>query len=263
VFQVVTSLAAPDPPVHSESLRETLRMAAGMFRRPQPVTVAMVVLFAIIPFYLVIGVVVAGGPVNVPELALDAAVPLQPSWSVVYGSLFLAALLPGFVVHQQELLQRAILAYLALWLVSFICFLAYPTAAPLHAKVAGNGFFEWALLAIYGSDVHYNCFPSLHVAQCFLAAFVCYRVNRGVGAVTGVWAFFVGLSTLYTKQHYILDVIAGALLAYAAYLVFLRSYPRDAIPELDRRVAPVLAAGAFAAYGLMLVGFLFLYLYGG
>jgi membrane-associated phospholipid phosphatase len=79
-------------------------------------------------------------------------------------------------------------------------------------------------------------------------------VHRGVGVVAGVWAFFVGVSTLYTKQHYILDVIAGAFLAYAAYLVFLRSYPREAIPESERRLAPVLALGAFGTYGLAVAG---------
>ena len=76
-------------------------------------------------------------------------------------------------------------------------------------------------------------------------------MHRGVGAVAGVWASLVGLSTLFTKQHYIADVIAGAFLAYAAYLVFLRSYPREATPEVERRLAPVLALGALGAYGLM------------
>jgi hypothetical protein len=31
-----------------------------------------------------------------------------------------------------------------------------------------------------------------------------------------------------------------------AYAVFLRSYPREAVPELDRRVAPLLALAVLA-----------------
>jgi len=234
-------------------------MAAGLFTRPQPVTIPMVALFAIIPVYLVIGDLVSGGPVHAPELALDRAIPLEPSWSMVYVSLFLAALLPVFVVHQQELIRRVVLAYLSVWLVSYAFFLAYPTIAPRHGAVIGAGFSALALRTIYESDVQYNCFPSLHVAQCFLAALTCYRVHRGVGIVTGLWASFVGLSTLYTKQHYVVDVIAGAFLAYAAYLVFLRGYPRDATPEFERRLAPVLALGAFGLYGLTVAGLWLLY----
>lgn len=237
-----------------DSRRPSIRIALGLFKRPQPVTVPMIALFAIIPAYLVIGDFVSGGPVHAPAVALDHAIPLEPSWSMVYVSLSLAALLPVFVVHQQALVRRVILAFLSIWLVAYAFFLAYPTIAPRHDEVAGDGFSALALRAIYASDVQYNCFPSLHVAQCFLASLACYRVHRGVGLVAGGWAALVGLSTLYTKQHYVVDVIAGAVLAYGAYVVWLRGYPRDAIPELERRAAPILAMGAFGIYGLVVAG---------
>ena len=242
-----------------EQPRLTWRMAARVFTRPQPVTIPMVTLFAIIPFYLVIGAYIPGRTVHVPELALDRALPVLPAWSGVYASLFCAALLPVFVVHQQELVRRTIKAFLGIWLFSYACFLAYPTIAPDHPKLIVDGFATWALHTLWSSDVKYNCFPSLHVAQCFLAALICHRVHRGVGAVTLGWAFLVAVSTLYTKQHYIADAIVGTFLAYAAYLVFVRGYPREATPELERRLAPLLAAGAFATYGLFVVCWWFLY----
>lgn len=235
-----------------ESDRPSWSMVKRVFLRPQPVTIPMVMLFAIIPFYLYIGVLTRGRMTHVPELALDRVVPMESSWSLIYLSLFLAALLPVFVVHQQELVRRTIAAFLAIWLAGYACFLAYPTAAPQHAKVIGDGFSAWALRTIHSSDVPYNCFPSLHVAQCFLAALACDRVHRGVGAVALVWASLVGLATLFTKQHYVADVIAGVFLAYAAYLVFLRAYPRQATPESERRIAPLLALGAVGAYGIMI-----------
>jgi membrane-associated phospholipid phosphatase len=228
--------------------------ALELMTRPQPVTVPMVALFALIPFYLYIGELVRGGPLHVPELALDRAIPVVPAWSVVYGSLFLAALLPVMVVHQQELIRRTILAFLMAWLVSYAVFLAYPTVTSRPEEFAGDGFFDWTLRIIYESDIRYNCFPSLHVAQCFIAALVCHRVHPGVGAVAGVWAFFVALSTLFTKQHYALDVLGGMFLAGAAWLAFLRGYPRDAVPERERRLAPALALGAVGMYALAVIG---------
>lgn len=230
--------------------------------RPQPVTLPMVALFAIIPFYLYIGALVEGRILHVPELALDRAIPVEPAWSFVYGSLFLAALLPVFVVHQQELVRRTINAFLAIWLFSYVCFLVYPTIGSRPEEHAGAGFADWGLRLIYSVDHRYNCFPSLHVAQCFLAALACYRVHRGVGAVACVWALLVGVSTLYTKQHYVLDAIAGAIIGYVAYAVFLRSYPHDAVPALERRLAPVLAQGAVGIYALFVGIFWILYLIG-
>ena len=142
----------------------------------------------------------------------------------------------------QQLNNRTTLAY--------ACFLAWPTVAPTPTVVPGSGFSVAVLRVIYDSDIAYNCFPSLHVAQCFVAAFACQRVHRGVGAVSLVWAVLVALSTLFTKQHYVVDVVGGIALAGLAHLLFLRGHARETIPEHERRLAPILAAGAFLLYGI-------------
>jgi len=210
----------------------------------------------LVPFYIVIPELTSGRAVHVPALALDRIVPLQPTWALVYGSLYLfLILLPVFVVRQEEQIRRTFLAYLMVWIVAYVCFLVYPTMAPRPAKVIGEGFAVWGLRFLYSADPPYNCFPSLHVAHSFVSALTCYRVHRGVGIAAALCASFVGVSTLYTKQHYIADVITGIFLACAAYLVFLRSYPREAVPELDRRLAPVLALGFIGIHGLMVACF--------
>ena len=229
------------------------RAAARLFSRPQLVTFPMIALALIIPVYLLIGsALMRAHTLHAPAVALDSAIPVDPAWSVIYLSLFLAALLPVFVVHQQALIRRVIFAYLAAWLIAYGFFLAYPTICPRPEQaVAGKDFSSWLLRAIYSADVPCNCFPSLHVAQSFLAAFICYKVHRGIGAAAVVWACLVAASTLYTKQHYVVDVVTGAALGYGAYLAFVRSYARDATPAIERRLAPYLALGAVTTYGLL------------
>jgi membrane-associated phospholipid phosphatase len=121
--------------------------------------------------------------------------------------------------------------------------------------VPGTGFAAWSLRLLYTLDPPYNCFPSLHVAYSFVSALTCYRVHRGVGVVAVVWAALIGISTLYTKQHYVVDVVAGALSAWVAYLVFLRSYPSDAVAESDRRRAPWRALAVIGIFAVMVAGF--------
>ena len=65
----------------------------------------------------------------------------------------------------------------------------------------------------------------------------------------------VAVSTLFTKQHYIADVIAGLALAGAAYFAFLRGYARTAIPQLDERVVTVVMLGFAGFHALLLAGF--------
>jgi membrane-associated phospholipid phosphatase len=208
------------------------------------------------PLYFVIGELTRGRATHAPEIALDRALPLQPEWMLVYGSLYVfVVLLPLLVVHQQELLRRAMKAYLMVMMVAYVGFLLYPTIAPRPAHVLGDGFSAWGLRLTYSIDTPYNCFPCLHVAYAFVSALTCLRVHRGVGAVAALWAALIGVSTLYTKQHYLVDVIAGAFAAYLAYVLFLRTYPREAVPESDRRLAPFRALAVIGIFGVMIAGF--------
>lgn len=219
--------------------------------RPYRVTAPMVMLVSLVPFYIFIAQEVRGRTTYAPELALDRLVPLQPGWALVYGSLYLfLILLPVFVVCREEQIRRTVLAYLMVWITAYVFFVVYPTRAPRGDDVVGEGFGVWGLRFLYGADPPYNCFPSLHVAHSFVSALTCYRVHRGLGVTALMCASLVALSTLFTKQHYVLDVIAGAGLAWLAYLIFLRSYPSSEIPEIERRVAPALALVILGIVGL-------------
>ena len=63
------------------------------------------------------------------------------------------------------------------------------------------------------------CSPTWHVAHSFVSALSCWRVHRGVAVAAVLCASLVGVSTLFTKQHYVLDVMAGIVLALIAYAV--------------------------------------------
>ena len=226
-------------------------MVAQMLTRPYPVSIPMVLLVLLVPLYIFIPELTPGRILHAPELALDRVIPVRPAWALVYGSLYLfLILLPVLIVRQEEQIRRTVLAYLLVWITSYVCFLVYPTTAPRPVEVAGEGFASWALRSLYSADPPYNCFPSLHVAHSFVSALTCYRVHRGVGIASLVCASLVGVSTLYTRQHYILDVVAGVLLSTLAYALFLRNQFSVDFKQLDRRVAPVLALITFGISGL-------------
>ncbi len=206
---------------------------------------------SLVPLYFGIGAQTLGRPLHMPEVALDRAVPLQPEWMLVYGSLYVFVLLPLLIVRHEQLFRRAMRAYLMVLTVAYLGFVAYPTVAPWPAEVPREGFAAWCLRLQYSLDQQYNCFPSLHVAHSFVSALTCYRVHKGVGVAAALWASLIGVSTLYTKQHYFVDVVAGMLMACVAYGVFLRSYPRELVAARDLRLAPVRALSVIGIFGVM------------
>ncbi|HEX2342109.1 MAG TPA: phosphatase PAP2 family protein [Vicinamibacterales bacterium] len=238
-------------------------MAVRTLTQPYRVTLPMILLVSLVPFYLFIADMTRGRPQHAPELALDRLVPLRPGWALVYGSLYLFLfLLPVFVVRQQEQIRLTVLAYLMVWIAAYIVFLVYPTRAPRPEAVAGEGFMVWGLRFLYDADPPYNCFPSLHVAHSFVSALTSSRVHRGVGIAAVVCAALVGLSTLFTKQHYVLDVVAGVFLACVACVVFLRSFRFEKVPERDRLVAPFLALIVVGIVGLVFMCYVVAYTFG-
>lgn len=231
-------------------------MVTQSLARPYRVPLSLVLLVALVPLYILIPELFPPRHRHLPELAIDRALPLVPVWALVYGALYLfLILLPIFVVRQDPLVRRTVYAYLLIWLVSYgFFFVFYPTAAPRPARVVAEGFAAWGLRALYASDPPYNCFPSLHVAHSFVSALASHRVNRGLGVLATICAALVALSTLLTKQHYVVDVIGGVVLASVAYRVFIATHPREQIPVLDRRVAPALALCIAAGSTLVVAG---------
>ncbi len=210
----------------------------------------------LLPMYFVIGQWTSAWPHYQPFIALDAAMPLSPPWVGVYASLYLCGfILPLVVVRGQELFRQTMKAYLFVMLVSYAGFLLYPTTAPHAEAFVIDGFAAWSLQFLYDLDQPYGCFPSLHVAYSFVGALACYRMHRGAGIAAAGWAALIGVSTVYTKQHFVVDAIAGAIIGLLAYALFLRGRPFAAVAEIDQRLTPRRASYVAAAYALIVVAF--------
>lgn len=210
----------------------------------------------LLPMYFVIGQATAGDLQYQPFVALDHAMPSSPAWIFVYASLYFCAfILPLVVVRGDELFTQTMKAFLFVMLASYVGFWFYPTTAPRIERASVDGFAEWCLQSFYDIDQPYGCFPSLHVAYSFVGALACYRLHRGLGLAATAWAILIGVSTIYTKQHFVVDAIAGALLGAAAYGVFLRGRPREPVAPDFTDGAPRRALAVVGGYAAAIGGF--------
>jgi len=172
------------------------------------------------------------GPVTeMPWTAVDEWIPFQPGWLVPYLSLWVyVGIAPG--------LQRGLLPLLSygfwsgvLCLTGLAAFMLWPTRVPPATFDAG-GFPGFDLLQ--GIDAAGNACPSMHVA---IAIFTCCwieKILRGAGApwllrlANLAWFLAIAYSTVATRQHVALDVLAGGLLGGAFAWASLRWRPAEA-----------------------------------
>jgi hypothetical protein len=172
----------------------------------------------------------ASPPLQMPLTALDHAIPFQPGAAVAYVSLWLyVGIPPGLLLGVRPLIVYGLWAA-GLCVTGLACFYFFPTAVPplLPAQDAtGNAVF--ALLQ--GVDAAGNACPSLHVAAAMFSAVWIHRLLRAVGApatlrwVNAAWFLLIVHSTLATKQHVVLDVLAGAPLGLLFAWASLRWRP--------------------------------------
>jgi len=103
---------------------------------------------------------------------------------------------------------------------------------------------------LYGFDRPVNLFPSLHLAILVILSAAYHRHTRGVLRwVTLTWFGLIGLSTLLTYQHHVVDVAGGlALGVFCCYLIPERRAMHPA--TTNTRIGGWYAAGALVLGGL-------------
>ncbi len=169
-------------------------------------------------------------PVTVmPLTELDRMIPLQPGWLAAYVSLWVyVGISPGLFLTLRRLIAYGAWAG-AMCLSGLAVFYVWPNAVPPHGiDVSGHAGF--ALLQ--GVDAAGNACPSLHVASATFAWLWLRRQLAVLGSprrwqvVNLLWFAAITYSTLATKQHVVLDALAGLLLGGLFALASLRWGPR-------------------------------------
>lgn len=168
---------------------------------------------------------------EMPLLAIDAWIPVWGAAFPVYASLWVYVSLPAALLREFRPLILFGLWIGALCLFCLGIFWLWPTAVPATG-------IDWRLYPemamIKGVDASGNACPSLHVASAVFAAIWLTRIARDMGAGRLVpwliWLHCLAIlwSTLATRQHVALDVIAGTVVGAAFGVAGLRHALRHA-----------------------------------
>lgn len=135
-----------------------------------------------------------------------------------YATMFFLPLAVLLVLHARrrdaELRFTALSLQLAFY-IGFTVFLLVPARSPdvvyeFPTPLVGHGFFERSMAAWRSLQaVTYDAFPSMHTAISTLALVHAIRLRLRMWMVMLPIVVLLQLATLYLRQHYFVDVIAG------------------------------------------------------
>jgi membrane-associated phospholipid phosphatase len=160
---------------------------------------------------------------------LDAAIPFVPEMVIFYVYLFYPLVILTMLYFTFVEYEKGYALGWSLVLINAMAVLIYiifPVSTYwwrqnlLTNPLVGN-FWADQVYSVYAKDTSFNCFPSLHAAVSSICFYTWFqyskikpsRVTKGVMIAAFVIAAGVILSTLFVKQHYIADEVAGIVLA--------------------------------------------------
>ena len=186
------------------------RMSDALFER---VAMTLLAIGAFLP-YFAINRVTLGWPARDIAGPVDRLVPFDPVWELVYVSIYFYIFVLVTYIRDAWLFRRVVLSFCLIQFACYALFLAVPVGIGRPAALDLHGsFLEWGLVLNYTIDQPRNLFPSLHLANAFMASLLIYRVQRSTGAWALVWAVLIGYSTMAARHHFFADVVAGILVA--------------------------------------------------
>jgi membrane-associated phospholipid phosphatase len=163
---------------------------------------------------------------------LDNAIPFVPEMVLFYVYLFYPLVILTMLYFTFVEYKKGYALGWSLVLINSVAVLIYmvfPVSTywwrqDLLAHPLMGNFWAEQVYNVYAGDTSFNCFPSLHAAVSTISFYTWYqydkvkssRATKAVVIAAFIIATGVILSTLFVKQHYIADEVAGVALAWIA-----------------------------------------------
>ncbi len=164
---------------------------------------------------------------TVPATPIDDWVPFVPGFIWVYLSIAALVPLAPLLAETRTELRRYSWGLFLLCLPCFVTFALFPVDGPRPPIAPDHPLYRW----LVSVDRPSNSMPSLHAGLTVYSLLCAHRVLRGelsrivrtaLLSFWVAWGALIFYATLATKQHWFVDLPAGALLAYCAYALAWR-----------------------------------------
>lgn len=157
---------------------------------------------------------------------LDSYIPFNEYFVLFYISWYVYMFL-GFIYFifiDKNNFQRTCFYLFTGMFISLIIYFICPNGQSLRVNVYNDNLFQLMIHLIYSIDTPTNVCPSLHVYNSIMMYVSLYKSeifksHKILNVILFVLVIFICLSTLFIKQHAVIDVIGGIILCIIIYMI--------------------------------------------
>jgi membrane-associated phospholipid phosphatase len=168
-------------------------------------------------------------PARYFETKLDGLIKFEPRWVWIYSGLYYPMiLLAALSLPSWDAFARAVGCFLMLLAIQVAFFVSFPvaipaswrTSLPVYAARRDRPYSMRMLDLVWSYDKLRNSLPSMHVSVAMMVDLTIGANWPAAGYACALFPLLIAVSALKTKQHYVVDVIPGALLGAAVFYVW-------------------------------------------
>jgi membrane-associated phospholipid phosphatase len=164
----------------------------------------------------------------------EEKIPFMPFSILVYSLEYLLPIWLFVMISKREYILKIIIAFVAMVIIHVFFYFSFPVEYVLRPHLSADTMGYYFISTLYEMDAPINTFPSMHVSIAFLTFFIIRKYRPHLQWIGFLVAIIISTSTILIKQHYILDVVSGVMLAWLVYYV---CFSKD-IKLLDKFVRP-------------------------
>jgi hypothetical protein len=153
--------------------------------------------------------------------SVDQVIPFLSFFIIpyIFWYVYIFIFLLYFLYKDTKVYLRTVLLIVVAELICFVIYFFFQTTVS-RPIILGDTFLEVLVQWIYENDRPYNCFPSIHVLTTFAVMLASLHI-KNKHLITNLCIHVSGsliiISTLFVKQHVILDMVGSMFLVTFLY----------------------------------------------
>ena len=154
-----------------------------------------------------------------PKTVFDSYIPFWPFMVIPYMFYIPLLITPLFLSLEKKYLNLLAIQLFSASIINYACsfFISAQISSRAILTESSSHFFLKLVEYLYSVDVGSCLFPSMHVMHPLLISFCLWKIRHKLRGIILTAALGLSVSTVFVKQHFFLDSVAGVLFAWIIF----------------------------------------------
>ncbi|KKQ24671.1 MAG: Ser/Thr and Tyr protein phosphatase (Dual specificity) [Candidatus Roizmanbacteria bacterium GW2011_GWC2_37_13] len=152
------------------------------------------------------------------RLKIDDRIPFLPIFIIPYLGYFVWILVAIIYLWKTQYINKFFVLYIISYILAGLFWYFFPNGVR-RPIIKSKNIFSKITSFIYSIDDDTNGFPSAHIFGTLICSYFLILAFSAYSLQIFTVGFVISISTLFTKQHYLIDILGGILIFVLSIMI--------------------------------------------